>query len=244
MESTIINSKVIKELEYKNRIDIKNLYIGKDVEEIGAEAFSLCHNLESIEVDDNNKRFGSFNSNCIVDLKTGALILGCKNTVIPNSVSLIAPFAFCGQINLESIRIPSNITKVCSYAFDGCLNAKTLVIDEGLVEINENAFRGCLSLEVIKIPSTINKIEKFAFGYSREYCLSKLFDTNGKSINYQLSDLEKGPLNIKEIHFNLEKSCVMKICDFNELFCVNLITQSHDLLIICKDRTIIFEKIN
>lgn len=245
MEKTIINSKIIKEIEYKNRKDIKKLYIGENVEEIETEAFSLCSNLESIEVDNNNKRFSSFNSNCIVDLKTNAIILGCKNTLIPNSVRLIAPFAFCGQEDLETIHIPSNIVKISSYAFFKCINAKTLVIDEGLVEISENAFRGCLSLEIIKMPSTIKKIEKFAFGYSREYCLSKSFDTNNnisQSNNYQFTAIENGPLKIKEIHFNLDKLSVKKICDFNELFSINQITQSHDLSIICTDGVVVFER--
>ena len=73
-ELLIINNDKISERKYKGNLSIKKIYIGKDVKKIGAEAFSMCSNLESIEVDENNQWFTSGNGcNAIID-KNGVII--------------------------------------------------------------------------------------------------------------------------------------------------------------------------
>ena len=85
-ETLIINTALIPPQKYKGNTYIKKIYIGKEVEVIGAEAFSGCNHLESIEVDAENARFTDGGCNAIIDRKTGVLPVGCYTTVIPEIV--------------------------------------------------------------------------------------------------------------------------------------------------------------
>lgn len=121
---------------------LKNIYIPRNVNSIHNTSFTRNQQtLESIEVDANNERYSSYNnSNCIVDKNHNltisinskdvnintALILGCKNTVIPSGVQYIAPRAFYLCPGLESINIPKTVKYIDFRAFSGCYNLKTI----------------------------------------------------------------------------------------------------------------------
>ena len=59
------------------------------------------------------------NCNAIVETKGNHLILGCKNTKIPNSVTGIGSEAFKGCIELTDIEVPNSITTIEGDAFLG-----------------------------------------------------------------------------------------------------------------------------
>ena len=64
--------------------------------------------MTSIEVNSGNKVYDSRNNcNAIIETATNKLILGCKSTIIPNSVTSIGYYAFYGCINL-TIRCEAN----------------------------------------------------------------------------------------------------------------------------------------
>ena len=50
------------------------------------------------------------------------LIVGCKNTTIPNSVTVIGYWAFEGCEGLTSIDIPNSVTEIGEGAFKNCWN--------------------------------------------------------------------------------------------------------------------------
>lgn len=143
------NSKTISEKAYKGNLNIKKVVIGKDVKTIGAEAFSGCFYIESIVVEPENPRFADYNSNAIIDKKTGVLLVGCGSTVIPECVTEIGPFAFCGQAFIKKLSIPSSIKKIDAYAFDGCDELEELEFQSGMPLISEHAFRLCYKLKTI-----------------------------------------------------------------------------------------------
>ena len=69
-DTIFINTKTISIMEYKGHKHIQHIIIGKDVKEIGTEAFSMCPNLKSIEVDSNNECFTSADgANAIINKK-------------------------------------------------------------------------------------------------------------------------------------------------------------------------------
>ena len=71
------------------------LKIGNSVTSIGNYAFSDCSGLEKITVDRGNKRYDSWgNCNSKIETGTKTLIVGCKNSVIQNSVTSIRDGAF------------------------------------------------------------------------------------------------------------------------------------------------------
>ena len=159
-----INNDKISERKYKGNLSIKKIYIGKDVKKIGAEAFSMCSNLESIEVDEDNQWFTSGNGcNAIID-KNGTLLVGCYKTAIPEFVTAIGPFAFCGQTKLQTITVPSHIRRVGAFAFDGCSGLVELTIEKGVEQIGENCFKNCTNFETINLPNTPIDIDASIFG--------------------------------------------------------------------------------
>ena len=171
-ELLIINKDEISERNYKGNLSIKKIYIGQDVKKIGAEAFSMCSNLESIEVDEDNQWFTSGNGcNAIID-KNGTLLVGCYKTVIPEFVTAIGPFAFCGQAKLQTITIPSHIQKIGAFAFDGCSGLVELTIEKGVEKIGEYCFKNCLNFETINLPSAQIDIDASIFCVALTYFFS------------------------------------------------------------------------
>ena len=116
--------------------------------------FQGCDNLESIKVSSDNPVYDSReNCNAIIETSTNTLIAGCKNTVIPNTVTAIGGGAFYDCYGLTSITIPNKVTDIGSQAFSGCTNLSSITIGNGLTQITYDAFRHCKSLESIKVAS-------------------------------------------------------------------------------------------
>ena len=91
------------------------------VTSIGNSAFGGCSGLEKITVDGGNKRYDSRdNCNSIIETGTNTLIVGCKNSVIPNSVTSIGDGAFRGCSGLTELILPNSVTSIGGYAFAYC----------------------------------------------------------------------------------------------------------------------------
>ena len=92
-------------------------------------SFRGCSGLESIIVDSENKVYDSRNNcNAIIETSTNTLILGCKNTIIPQSVTSIGDYAFFGCSGLTSITIPSSVISIGIQAFWFCNNLTSVII--------------------------------------------------------------------------------------------------------------------
>ena len=77
------------------------LNIPSNVASIGEDAFVYCK-FEGIVVDPENPNFDSRNDcNAIIETSTNELTTGCKNTVIPNSVTAIGNNAFKGRYRIR-----------------------------------------------------------------------------------------------------------------------------------------------
>ena len=92
--------------------------IGNSVTSIGGEAFVGCWSLTSVIVESGNSTYDSReNCNAIIESATNTLIVGCQNTIIPNSVTSIGDWAFCDCTALTSITIPNSVTSIGDRAF-------------------------------------------------------------------------------------------------------------------------------
>lgn len=101
---------------------LNSITIPQSVTSIGEGIFSGCTWLASITVESGNKTYDSRdNCNAIIETSTKALIAGCKNTVIPNSVTSIGSYAFYECSNLTPINIPNSVTTIGNYAFYYCI---------------------------------------------------------------------------------------------------------------------------
>jgi len=106
---------------------LTSLEIGAGVTSIATGAFGNPENLASIRVDKDNAVYDSReNCNAIIETASNTLIAGCRNTVIPGSVTAIGDNAFfyCGT--LSEIKIPESVTTIGNYAFYGCSGLTSL----------------------------------------------------------------------------------------------------------------------
>ena len=100
---------------------LTSITIPNSVKSIGHSAFSGCSSLASINVDPGNSTYDSRgNCNAIIETSFNTLITGCKNTTIPDSVTIIGKGAFYGCTRLEKILIPKSIKYIEIDAFKDC----------------------------------------------------------------------------------------------------------------------------
>ena len=137
---------------FENCSSLTSVTIPKTVTSIGNYAFYGCSGLTSIIVDKENHYYDSRdNCNAIIETKSNALIRGCKNTVIPNSVTIIGSHAFYGCSGLTSVTIGNSVTSIGNYAFSGCSGLASITIPNSVTSIGSDAFFGCSGLTSITI---------------------------------------------------------------------------------------------
>ena len=106
---------------------LTSVTIPASVTSIGSNPFAYCDLLESITVNPGNTVYSSPNGcNAIIKTADHLLVLGCKNTVIPNDVTTIYGDAFYGCIGLTSIEIPASVSNIYASAFGRCSNLEEI----------------------------------------------------------------------------------------------------------------------
>ena len=139
---TAIGAQAFEDCSGLTSIDIPN-----SVTAIGDYAFIWCPGLTSIVVESGNPRYDSRNNcNAIIETASNALIAGCKNTIIPNSVTAIGDGAFQDCDGLTSIVIPNSVTAIGAGAFEECSGLTSIVIPHSVTEIGDMAFAYCTGL--------------------------------------------------------------------------------------------------
>ena len=161
---TIPNSVTsIGQTAFWNCYNIKSITIPKSVTTIGDCAFAGCSGLISIMVEDGNLNYDSRdNCNAIVETASNTLIVGCMNTIIPNSVTSIDNGAFSG-CQFTSIIIPNSVTSIGHKAFWGCNFLTSITIPNSVTCIGDSAFSICPGLINISIPNSVKSIGNSAF---------------------------------------------------------------------------------
>lgn len=118
--------------------------IPQTITEIKSDAFNGCSNLDSIFVEQGNTIYDSRdNCNAIIETKTNTLIVGCKNTKIPQSVTKIGVNAFRDRSYFTTISIPHTIKEIGASAFQNCEYVEELVLGAWIEKMGENAFAEC-----------------------------------------------------------------------------------------------------
>ena len=150
---TIPNSVTsIGKYAFHNCSGLTSVTIGNSVTTVGKYAFADCSGLTSVVVDKNNGTFDSRdNCNAIIETSTNKLVVGCKNSIIPNSVTSIGEYAFYHCSELTSVTIPNSITSIDKASFYGCEGLTSVTIPNSVTSIGDSAFSGCSGLTSVTV---------------------------------------------------------------------------------------------
>ena len=145
----IVGDTQVKKYAFYKCDYLTNIKLGESISNIEEMSFYECSGLENISIDEENEKYSNIN-NCIIDIKTQTLIMGCKNSVIPNdgSVIRIGDGAFSGYTNIESIVIPNKIVSIGDYAFCDCVGLVSILIPNSVRHMGASVFSGCKNITI------------------------------------------------------------------------------------------------
>ena len=199
---------------------LTSITIPKSVTKIGSFPFAYCSSLANLTVEEGNTVYDSRNNcNALIETATNKLISGCKNTVIPNTVTSIGIYAFgnCSGLtelnlpnsitnieerafndcyNLKNISLPNSVKTIGNYAFSNCTELTDITIPNSITNIEEGLFKGCFNLSKMNIPNSVTEIEDYAF-YGcwnlTDVTVSNSLTSIGDSVFYQTPWFENLP---------------------------------------------------
>ena len=169
MPNTIIE---IKSCAFAECIQMKSITVPSSVTNICLNAFVGLDSLKHLAVDEGNKVYDSRNGcNAIIESGTNTLLFGCRSTIIPDGVEVIARNAFwiLSERGTEpfAIDVPGSVRVIEDCAFQAGKWLSGVTLHEGLDEIGGRAFYGT-SIESIVIPASVMKVSPSAFANTKQ----------------------------------------------------------------------------
>ncbi len=121
--------------------------------EIGASAFSSCHQLTNLELPQGLTTIGN----------SAFAYTKLSNIILPDSVSSLGDGLFIGCLSLTSVTLPAGLTAIPAELFRNCASLTDVTIPDSVTKIGEAAFAGCSSLTDLYLPDGITEIQPRAF---------------------------------------------------------------------------------
>lgn len=157
--------KTLGEYAFYHCKSIENIFIPESVTYLGKFAFSEC-DPSTITIDEKNTVYDSRNNcNAIIETKSNNILIGSRNTVIPEDVESIGSWSFSECYRLKSIIIPNNITSINSTTFLRCNNLSYVEMDS-VRTIGDKAFNGT-GLSSVSLPKVSSIGVNSFYGCSR-----------------------------------------------------------------------------
>lgn len=149
---------------FYNCTGLTSVNIPQSVISIGNFAFRYCNGLSSITVDSKNTVYDSRdNCNAIIESATNTLIKGCKNSIIPQTTTVIGDYAFEKCIDLTTINIPESVTSIGEGSFFECTGLTGAIYTASVETIGWSAFQSCRNLTSLNISESVTYIDSSAF---------------------------------------------------------------------------------
>ena len=167
---TIPNSVTsIGKMAFENCYGLSSVTIPNSVTSIGSDAFRTCIGLTAVHY---NGTIGQWCGITFSDSWSNPLgsahhlyINNAEVTSasIPNTVTVIKPYAFLGCSGLTSVTIPNSVTSIGNHAFRGCSGLTSVTIPNSVTSIGNYAFSSCSGLSSVTIPNSVNSIGMAVF---------------------------------------------------------------------------------
>ncbi|MDR0859293.1 MAG: leucine-rich repeat protein [Oscillospiraceae bacterium] len=132
---------------------IPSTIAGKTVTEIGENAFWYVKTIGKVTI-----------PNTVTKINGGVFrYSSLTEIIIPDSVRVIANYAFAEAALLKSVVIPDSVESIGDGVFFDCDSLQNVKLPSTLEMITHNMFQDCDSLTEISIPETVTKLGNDAF---------------------------------------------------------------------------------
>lgn len=130
----------------------------------------------------------------------------CKQTktiVLPDSLKLIAEWAFGECSCIENLSIPKDVESIGENAFIGCTGLTAMQIPSKVKKIGKSAFSNCTRLSSVTLPDTLQYLGAGAFKNCKAFPTSFSIPTGLTKVEEET--FSGTPLNIISISSNLNE---------------------------------------
>ena len=146
--------------------NIHNLVLPSALKNFHSGAFYGC-DIDHISIDPNNRWYSDMGSDIItyLDLDNHRhLLLGCKNSLIPEGIEIIDRCAFVSVDKLKNFKLPNTLIIIENDAFDNVdLGIKELIFPDSLEDVNNNAFTISKGITKIKLNPGLKNLGNNSF---------------------------------------------------------------------------------
>ena len=130
---------------------IEKVNFVNDLEYLGANAFSGCESLTTL----NNDSQESINITGDLDSIGDSAFKNCssiRKIIFSREILTIGNNAFNGCRNVEELKLTDRITKIGDFSFQGLRKIKEVIVPNSVQYVGVGAFKECSALEKIQVP--------------------------------------------------------------------------------------------
>ena len=199
---------------------LDSITIPASVTDIGIELFGNCNNLKFLQVAEGNPKYDSRDRcNAIIETATNKLVVGCAATTIPEGITTIGTYAFCGYF-IPEIALPASLEVIEYMGIRECTFRSSLIIPEGVKRMDEYALYYNI-VDSIIVHGQVSRIEKNTFDLcthtevidlpeSIEYIGDAVFD-KCTSLNKLICRATTPPQCSSKIFKGINKNCTLEV---------------------------------